>query len=71
VLRNSKILRGVESGDWVITLGQNLFGGEPEQARVRPVEWIWVEELQNLQRQDLMQQVMREQQPAPKDTVLN
>ncbi|MBD3383547.1 efflux RND transporter periplasmic adaptor subunit [candidate division KSB1 bacterium] len=64
-------VRGVESGDWVITLGQNLFGGEPGKARVRPVEWGWVEELQNLQRQDLMQEVMREQQAALEDTVLN
>jgi multidrug efflux pump subunit AcrA (membrane-fusion protein) len=62
-------VRGVESGDWVITLGQNLFGGDSGSARVRPVEWGWVEQLQSLQRQDLMREIMREQQAAVGDTI--
>lgn len=49
---------GVEPGAWVVTLGQNLLGGETTEARVRPVEWDWVEKLQNLQREDLMQDMI-------------
>ena len=64
-------VRGIERGAWVITLGQNLFGGDSGPARVRPVEWGWVEQLQNLQRQDLMQEIMREQQAVVRDTISN
>ena len=51
-------ITGVDPGVWVVTLGQNLLGGETAQARVRPVDWNWVERLQNLQREDLMQEVI-------------
>jgi len=51
-------IRGVDPGAWVITLGQNLLGEEKAEARVRPVKWEWVEKLQNLQREDLMQKVI-------------
>jgi hypothetical protein len=30
-------IAGVESGKWVITMGQNLIGGDQGKARVRPV----------------------------------
>ena len=46
---------GVDPNMWVVTLGQNLLDEESSEARVRPVEWEWVEKLQNLQREDLMQ----------------
>jgi HlyD family secretion protein len=49
---------GVEPGHWVVTLGQNLLGNETSEARVRPVAWDWVEKLQNLQREDLMQDMI-------------
>lgn len=49
---------GVAPGKWVITLGQNLLGDEENEARVRPVNWDWVEKLQNLQREDLMQDMI-------------
>ncbi|NIR49121.1 efflux RND transporter periplasmic adaptor subunit [candidate division KSB1 bacterium] len=61
-------IRGVEAGDWVVTIGQDLIGGESGKARVRPVKWEWVEYLQNLQRQDLLQEVMKRQQATGKDT---
>lgn len=60
-------IRGVNEDDWVVTLGQNLLGGESGTARVRPVRWDWVEQLQNLQRDDLMQDLIERQQAA-KDT---
>ena len=61
-------IRGVEEGVWVITLGQNLLGGHPGEARVRPVEWKWVERLQHLQREDLMEEVIKQQQAVRPDT---
>lgn len=51
-------VRGVGKEQWVITLGQHLLGGEAGEARVRPVEWRWVERLQTVQREDLMQEVV-------------
>jgi len=54
-------IRGVDQGAWVVTLGQNLLGGENAQARVRPVKWERVERLQTLQREDLMQDVIERQ----------
>jgi HlyD family secretion protein len=61
-------IRGVDSGDWVVTLGQNLLSDESGTARVRPVKWEWVERLQNLQREDLMQDMIERQQAAGVDT---
>jgi len=62
-------IRGVDNGDWVVTLGQNLLGGESAKARVRPVKWEWVEQLQHLQKEDLMEKVIEQQQAAGEDTV--
>jgi len=50
-------VRPVESGAWVVSLGQNLLGGKDSQARVRPVSWQRVERLQGLQREDLMREL--------------
>ena len=62
-------IRGADDGDWVVTLGQNLLGSESGTARVRPVKWDWVKQLQLLQREDLMQDLLKRQQTAEKDTV--
>lgn len=48
---------------WVVTLGQNLLGGDSVVARVRPVKWEWVERLQRLQREDLMRDVIERKAP--------
>lgn len=61
-------VRGVSPGDWVVTIGQNLLGGEAGKARIRPVRWEWVEGLQHLQREDLLREVMQRQQAAGRDT---
>jgi len=61
-------VRGLSPGDWVVTIGQNLLGGEAGKARIRPVRWEWVEGLQHLQREDLLQEVMQRQQAAGRDT---
>lgn len=56
--RMDAAVRGVDEGDWVVTVGQNLLGGENPQARVRPVAWERVQRLQRLQREDLMEDVI-------------
>jgi len=55
-------IRGVDPGSWVITIGQDLLGGNPGEARVRKVDWNWVAHLQNLQRQDLMLEIINKRQ---------
>lgn len=60
--RMSAGVKGIEPGTWVVTIGQDLFGGEPGEAKVRPVDWTWVEQLQNLQSEDLLEDVVRKQQ---------
>lgn len=61
-------IRGVNPDDWVVTLGQNLLGSESGEARVKTVTWDWVEKLQHLQRQDLLEDIMSQQQKAAKKT---
>lgn len=57
-------VRPVEEGDWVVSLGQNLLGTEEASARVRPVGWQRVEELQTLQREDLMRDLVESPEAA-------
>ena len=64
-------IHGIDEGDWVVTLGQNLLGDEAGKARVRPVKWEWVERLQNLQREDLMEDMIRRQQSTGGDTTVS
>ena len=63
---------GVQPGDWVVTMGQNLLtqtaGTERVEARVRPVTWERVAGLQGLQDQDLLRQFMEKQQRMAKET---
>jgi HlyD family secretion protein len=66
--RMSAGIRGVDPGSWVVTIGQDLLGGESGMARVRPVNWSWVENLQKLQREDLLQEIMQEKRSVVKDT---
>ncbi|MCI0691865.1 efflux RND transporter periplasmic adaptor subunit [candidate division KSB1 bacterium] len=63
-------VRGVEPGSWVVTIGKDLLGGETGTARVRPVNWRWVEQLQHLQRDDLLQEVLKRQQGAAGDSAI-
>jgi multidrug efflux pump subunit AcrA (membrane-fusion protein) len=61
-------VRGIEPGDWVVTIGQDLLAGDSARARVRPVSWNWVEQLQNLQREDLLKEVIQERPGVRRDT---
>lgn len=62
--RTTAGITGVEPGTWIITLGQDLLGGKPGEARVRKVDWKWVERLQHLQSEDLLEEFMKRQQEA-------
>ena len=55
-------ISGVEPGRWVVTIGQDLLSGQSGQARVRIVDWDWVEQLQEMERQELLKDVMERQQ---------
>lgn len=61
-------IRGVQSDQWVVTLGQDLLNGQNSTARVRRVSWDWVERLQQLQREDLLEAIVKEQQAAVSDS---
>lgn len=59
---------GVRSGDWVVTVGQNLIDRDNStKARVRPTSWMNIVEMQRLQPQDLLRQIM-EQNVAQRST---
>ncbi|MEM6702459.1 MAG: efflux RND transporter periplasmic adaptor subunit [Acidobacteriota bacterium] len=54
---------GIEPGDWVVTLGQNLLSdGDSAVARVRTTSWDKVLDLQNLQKEDLLRGFLEKQQ---------
>jgi len=55
---------GIESGDWIISLGQDLLSEGREQARLKAVSWDHVTQLQSMQREDLLEQVMKEASEA-------
>ena len=58
-------VRGIEAGDWVITVGQHLLGTARTEggasARVRPVAWEHVLALQSLQDEDLLEDFLEKQ----------
>jgi len=57
--RDAAGVAGVRSGDWVVTVGQNLiFRDNSTQVRVRPVSWNNIMEMQRLQPQDLLREIM-------------
>jgi multidrug efflux pump subunit AcrA (membrane-fusion protein) len=60
---------GLRSGDWVVTVGQNLIDRDNSStARVRPTSWMKIVEMQRLQPQDLLRQIM-EQNVADRSTM--
>jgi len=50
---------GLEPDLWVVAVGQNLLAEGREEARVRPSSWERVMKLQSLQREDLLQEVLK------------
>lgn len=59
--RESAGVAGIQSGDWVVTVGQNmLINNESGTARVRAVSWNRIMDMQQLQPQDLLRNVMND-----------
>lgn len=56
-------IAGIEPGTWVVTVGQNLLSEGRSRARVRTVDWERIFSMQQLQRQDLLRQVLDRQTP--------
>lgn len=52
-------VRGINSGDYVVTLGQNLLAAGRERTNVRVIEWERMLHLQELQSRDLLE-IIRE-----------
>lgn len=55
---------GIEPGSWIVTVGQDLLSQGRNQARVRTSTWERILSLQGLQRQDLLNQVLEEQESS-------
>ena len=58
-------VRGIQPGDWVVTVGQNLIssaGQDRVDARVRPMSWSRLMALQRLQDTDLLYDILERQQ---------
>jgi len=65
--RQTAGVRGIDPGDWIITVGQNLLSTRAEQqidARVRPMPWSRLMALQRLQDTDLLERIMNRQREA-------
>lgn len=59
--RESAGVTGIQSGDWVVTVGQNmLINNASGTARIRAVSWNRTMELQRMQPQDLLRDVMND-----------
>lgn len=57
--RDAAGVNGIRSGDWVVTVGQNLLQrNNSEIARVRPVGWQNIMDMQRLRPQDLLREIM-------------
>jgi RND family efflux transporter MFP subunit len=53
---------GIQPGSWVVTVGQDLLSQGRNQARVRTSTWERILSLQGLQRQDLLNRILKEQE---------
>lgn len=57
--RESAGVAGIQSGDWVVTVGQNmLINNEAGTARIRAVSWNRILDMQKMQPQDLLRDIM-------------
>ncbi len=59
--RESAGVVGINSGDWVVTVGQNLLiNNEAGTARIRATSWNRIMDIQNLKPRDLLREIMNE-----------
>ena len=59
---------GVEPGEWVVVVGQHLLAAgrtqDDPRARVRPMDWDRIMEMQQLQREDLLRDFLERQRQS-------
>ena len=61
--RSSSGVRGIEKGDWVVTIGHNLLRSEETQkAVVQPTPWDHILDLQQMQSRDLLHIIRQKQE---------
>jgi HlyD family secretion protein len=56
--RNVSGVSGINSGSWIVTVGQNLLAGGAKEARVRTTGWDRILGLQALNEEDLLKSVI-------------
>jgi HlyD family secretion protein len=57
--REAAGVAGIRSGDWVVTVGQNLLIRDQRgTARVRPISWNKIIDMQRMRPQDLLREIM-------------
>ncbi len=57
--RDAAGVAGIRSGQWVVTVGQNLLVRDSRgTARVRPMSWNQIMDMQRMQPQDLLREIM-------------
>lgn len=57
--REAAGVSGIQSGDWVVTVGQNLLiRGQEDQARIRATSWEKILNMQKMQPQDLLREIL-------------
>lgn len=66
--RQSVGVSGVDSSDWIITVGQNLLDGEEVSAKIRAVSWNRIISMQNMRPQDLLRSIMEQRELANQQT---
>lgn len=63
-------VNGVENGQWIVTIGQDLLSEGREQARIRAMSWDRIFELQQLQREDLLREIMQDRDDVSNNVTL-
>jgi len=58
--REAAGITGVQNGQWVITVGQNLMVGSEGKAKIRATAWDRILHMQRLRPEDLLREVMDE-----------
>ncbi len=53
-------ISGLESGQWIVTVGQDLLSEGRTEARIRTMSWERIFQLQQLQREDLLKEIMQD-----------
>ncbi len=59
---------GLQQGDWVVTVGQNLLIGNVTETRARLISWERMMELQQMQSRDLFEVIDQRQQQLQSDS---